>query len=116
MTRQIDIALFTQTTGDLDILAAVGKVFLVQLVPWRLALQEHTARFDVLELTNLVHRMKGSCHVVAAMAAATAFEQAENGLKQMNAESWRPNCHRLLALTEEIEADLQAVMVTQAQR
>lgn len=116
MTRQIDIQLFTQTTGGIEILAAVGQAFLIQLVPWRLAMEKHTERFDATELINLVHRMKGSCHVLAAPVAAAEFEAAEQRLKVMNAVNWRPDYQRLQALTQEIEADLQQVMLSQTQQ
>jgi HPt (histidine-containing phosphotransfer) domain-containing protein len=114
MTRQIDIDLFAQTTGGLDILAAVAKPFLLQLAPWRKAIDKHTRRFDTTELTSLVHKMKGSCFVVAAVGAATALHQAEMDLRGMDAVSWQQTYTRLMGLMKDIEAELQEVILAQA--
>lgn len=116
MTRQIDTDLFAQTTGGLDILAAVGKPFLLQLAPWRKAMKKHTRRFNVTELTSLVHKMKGSCFVVAAVGAATALHQAEMDLRGMDAVSWQPTYMRLMDLMKDIESELQEVILAQASR
>ena len=116
MTRQIDIALFAQTTGGPDVLAAVGQVFLQQLGPWRLAMHKHSTRFDAPELINLVHRMKSSCHVLAATKAAAKLDTIEHDLKQMNAVRWQPICLGLMALIQEIETELETTISLQAPR
>ncbi|WP_210546555.1 hypothetical protein [Rhodoferax sp. PAMC 29310] len=110
MSSQIDLPLFNRTTGEIDILAAVSIPFLTQLVPWRQAMHQHTETFNVSQLTNLVHKMKGSCYVVAAMNVAAEFEQAENGLTQMTQADWHPVYQRLLALTQELEVELISII------
>ncbi len=109
MTRQIDIALFIETVGELDVLASIGSAFLGQLGPWRLAMQRHSECFDGAELNRLVHRMKSSCYAVSAAGAAAEFNQAEAALKHMHARDWPPVYASLMALIKEIEAELQSL-------
>jgi hypothetical protein len=110
MHRHIDLPLFNRITGEIDILAAVGKPFLTQLVPWRLAMLQHTEVFNVNQLSDLVHKMKGSCYVVAAMDLAAELEQAEEALARMTQVEWYPVYKRLLALTQELEVELKTII------
>ncbi len=110
LSSQIDLPLFYRTTGEIDILAAVSLPFLTQLVPWRKAMHKHTKTFNASQLTNLMHKMKGSCYVVAAMNVAFEFELAENALAQMTQTDWQPVSQRLLALTQELEVELKAII------
>jgi hypothetical protein len=110
MSQQIDLPLFNRITGEIDILVAVGKPFLTQLVTWRLAMQQHTETFNASQLGDLVHKMKGSCYVLAAMNVAAELEQAENGVTQMTQADWLPVYQRLLALTQELEMELKVII------
>ena len=116
MTRQIDIALFIETFGELDIFASVASAFLIQLGPWQFAMQKHTECFDGAELNRLVHKMKSACYAVSAAGAAAEFNQAEAALKHMSASDWPPVYARLMALSKDIEAELQVLIASVAPR
>lgn len=113
MPQQLDTSLFLQSTGELDVLATIARVFLRQLGPWRVSMLQHSEHFDARELTNLVHKMKGSCQVIAAMRAAEEFETAEHSLAGMNTETWCPIHDKLKAVIFEIELELQAIVDSQ---
>lgn len=92
---------------------AVAAAFLRQLPQWRSDFSEATQRHDTNALADLIHKMKGSCHALAAHDAAVQLEQAEQSVEHATAAAWPRQYNALLTLIQEIENELLSVMAAQ---
>lgn len=111
MSDHVDIALFIQTNGSLRLLALVAEAFLRQSAPWLVALDKSSNPFDATKLSQLVHKMKGSCYSVAAFGVAETFKLAEASLPQMTQVLWIPKSEELRKLITEVQRELRTVII-----
>jgi HPt (histidine-containing phosphotransfer) domain-containing protein len=107
MYQQIDIPRFEKSAGGLDLLAVVARAFLRQLPQWKMEFSSSSDDYDIDALKDLLHKMKGSCHAIAAHGAATRFESAEQGIRQTPRHAWRDQSLALLDLVAQIEKELR---------
>lgn len=63
--------------------------------------------YDTDALKDLLHKMKGSCHAIAAHGVATRFESAEQGIRQIPRHAWRDQSLALLDLVAQVEKELR---------
>ncbi|MES2976904.1 MAG: Hpt domain-containing protein [Pseudomonadota bacterium] len=106
---------FAQTTGGLGLHARVAAAFLRQSGGWRDDFVLACERHDAAALKELLHKMKGSCHAVAAPVAASAFQQAENDVAHVTPSAWQKQSTALLAMIVSIEAEL-SVLIDEASK
>lgn len=111
MSRHVDLVFFVKTVGSLRVFAEVAKAFLRQSVPWCEALDKNSNPFNLDKVSHLVHRMKGSCHAVAAVRVAETFRQAEAALPTMTQAIWLPKTEELKKLVIEVGMELRAAIV-----
>ena len=113
MTGLIDLEQFRDCSGALDLLPLVGAAFLRQLPHWQTAFLAATESHDVAALVELLHKMKGSCHAIAAHDVARQFELAEQSIKHIVPVEWRMQKCALLKQIQQIKIELQTVIAAQ---
>lgn len=106
--KHLDAARFEQQAGgNPALMVRVAQAFLGQLPSWRAELT--ATRGEQKKLTDLLHKMKGSCQAITATEAAKAFAQAEQALKSP-APQTDITLSGLLTLVTEIETELIALI------
>lgn len=88
-------------------LAVVARAFLRQLPQWKMEFASRSEDYDIAALKDLLHKMKGSCHAIAAHGAASRFELAEQGIQQIPHHAWRDQSVALLDLVAQVEKELR---------
>jgi hypothetical protein len=110
MTRQINTFRFNQTLHNVELMTAVTQAFLRQLPLWRSDFCSQTEVHNVVALSDLLHKMKGSCLAVAADDAAVQIGLAEASLKHISEEAWQSKSSMLLNILDELEAELRTML------
>jgi hypothetical protein len=105
---QIDFARFSERSGGLNIMPLVADAFFRQLPSWREAFAAATSASDMAALAELLHKMKGCCHTLAAHDAALQFELAEQALENGDPAYWQRHSAVLLDRIIRIEAELRS--------
>jgi hypothetical protein len=111
MTRQINTFRFNQTLHNVGLMTIVTQAFLRQLPLWRSDFCSQTDVHNVVALSDLLHKMKGSCFAVAADDAAEQLGLAEASLKRISEDEWQIKSSMLLNALDEIEAELRNILV-----
>jgi peroxiredoxin len=111
MTSQINTFRFNQTLRNVDLMTVVTQAFLRQLPLWRSDFCSQTEVHNIVALSDMLHKMKGSCFAVAADDAAEQFGLAEASLKHISEEAWQSKSSMLLNVLDEIEAELLNILV-----
>ena len=83
----LDLPAFERLTGDPGLLPWLAAAFLKQWPDWQAGLQTCADQQDLKALKNQLHRMRGSCAMLAAPLAVAAIEQAEQALRAGAAEA-----------------------------
>lgn len=108
MNGQIDFARFSERSGGLNVMPLVANAFFRQLPSWREAFTAAIAASDTAALAELLHKMKGCCHTLAAHDAALQFESAEQSLENGDTACWQRQSAVLLDRIVRIEAELKS--------
>lgn len=108
MNEQIDFARFSERSGGLNIMPLVADAFFRQLPSWREAFAAAIAASDTTALAELLHKMKGCCHTLAAHDAALQFELAEQSLENGDSACWQRQSAVLLDRIVRIEVELKS--------
>jgi len=89
------------------LLAVVAQAFLRQLPQWKMEFSAKSEDYDIDALADLLHKMKGSCHAIAAHGAAARFESAEHTVRHSPRDAWRDQSLTLLDLVAQVEKELR---------
>jgi HPt (histidine-containing phosphotransfer) domain-containing protein len=81
----LDLQAFERLTGDPGLLPWLAAAFLKQWPEWQARLQTCTEQQDLKALKNQLHRLRGSCAMLAAPLAVAAIERAERGIRDGDA-------------------------------
>lgn len=106
MNAEIDLLKFEQSSGHLKWLPVVAAAFLRQLPQWRVDFATALAEQNPGQQLDLLHKIKGSCHAVAAYKIIEVINQAEvaHGLCEPLAQ------FGLLSHLERVETDLRVIV------
>lgn len=107
MNTEIDLSEFHLSSGNVKWLPVVAAAFLRQLPQWRLDFSEALATQNFSAQIDLLHKLKGSCHAVAARHTVEAITQAE--VAHALGKLLEPS--RLLRHLDGVEAELRTIVV-----
>jgi hypothetical protein len=112
MSAEIDLLKFAQSSGNLKWLPVVAAAFLRQLPQWRVDFAAALGERNLGHQLDLLHKIKGSCHAVAACNTIEVIAQAEalHALGKPLAPS------PLLRQLEWVEAELRAIVANAPDR
>ena len=77
----LDLPAFARLTGDPGLLPWLAAAFLKQWPQSLAGLQACTAQRDLTALKSQLHRLRGSCSMLAAPVAVAASERAERAIR-----------------------------------
>lgn len=83
----LDLQAFERLTGDPGLLPWLAAAFLKQWPDWQARLQTCTEQQDLPALKNQLHRLRGSCAMLAAPLAVAAIERAEQAVREGSAQA-----------------------------
>ena len=112
MSAEIDRLEFHRSSGELKWLPVVAAAFVKQLPAWRLDFAAALAAHDPRRQAELLHKIRGACHAVAACGAAEEIARAEAALAL--GQPLVPA--RLLARLERVEAELRLIAASEPAR
>jgi hypothetical protein len=107
----IDLPRFTALHGDARLLERVTPIFRRQAAGWLDAFEETCTAGDDPGVLLLLHKMKGSCAALCALALAADLEAAERSVRQRglleSTDVIRSIRHAIIRLTDDL-ATLEA--------
>ena len=106
MNTEIDLLKFQQSTGNLKWLPVVAAAFLRQLPEWRVEFAAALAAQNSGHQIDLLHKIKGSCYVVAAYHTIAVIDLVEAA--HARGKPLAPL--RLLRHLEWVEAELRIIV------
>ncbi len=110
MIYQIDLLNFKKATFGDELMCIVAVSFLAEVPAWRKELIKETDDFNLNNLADLFHKIKGSCFTISAFAAANQFSLAEESLKNGNHENCKIWLLILLQCIDQIEYELNTII------
>ncbi len=110
MKYQIDLLKFKKATFGDDLMRVVAVSFLAEVPGWRKELTKEIDDYNLTNLADLFHKIKGSCFTISAFAAANQFGLAEENLKNGNHENCKSWILTLLQCIDQIECELNTII------
>jgi HPt (histidine-containing phosphotransfer) domain-containing protein len=86
----LDLPAFERLTGDPGMLPWLAAAFLKQWPDWQARLQTCTGQHDLPALKTQLHRLRGSCAMLAAPLAVAAIQRAEDGIRNGDGDAVWP--------------------------
>lgn len=104
----IDLPRFTALHGDARLLERVAPLFRRQAVEWLSAFEETCTAGDDAGVLLMLHKMKGSCAALCALALAADVGAAEHSVRQRglanSSDLIHAVQHALTRLTDDLAA------------